>query len=233
MKKNGLFADAKLMKNEAKTIFIVQKCLNLGLHNTIKPPHTQSMKLEHIAIACIAPICFAGLYCCKSASEATDPGTVKTVTPRGPAGIKSNILPGSHAPSGTLRASLPHAVIYRTNGDWDKYVSITLNTQGTAPVSFPDPCDVGGQSVPIHLEDGWLLDRRGGIGPNTVFLDYTYTQYHALEHVPDIDTLMARIIPGARVLETRRLPLPANPADTAAVNKLIRSGLPSPELVIP
>lgn len=52
--KLGLFADAKLMKNEAKTIFKVQKCLN---YNSIKPHHTQPMKVEHIAIACIAPVC--------------------------------------------------------------------------------------------------------------------------------------------------------------------------------
>ena len=130
------------------------------------------------------------------------------------------------APAGGRPAAyMPRAVIYRTNGDYNNNVTITLNAAGTAPVSYPGPGDVGVQSEPVVLDGGWLLDRRGGIGVQTHFLTYTYSQYHALPAPPAVETLMDSIIPAARVTEAYRLPLPAANVDTAAVNRLIRSGL--------
>ena len=121
---------------------------------------------------------------------------------------------------------IPRAVIYKTNGNYADCVPVTLNADGRSLQSFPGPGDVSPDSRPLPLADGWLLDRRGGIGPNTAFLTYTYAQYAALPAVPSMAELMARINKSARVTEAVRLTIPATPADTAACNRLIRDGLP-------
>lgn len=123
-------------------------------------------------------------------------------------------------------AYIPRAVIYKTNGDYNDNVTITLNRQRTAPATFPDPHDVGANSTPLQLADGWLLDRRGGIGEYSVFLTYTYSQYATLPAPPSIENLMKAIIPGAQVTDAVRLTIPASPIDTAKCNQLIRMGLP-------
>ena len=129
------------------------------------------------------------------------------------------------ARTGTRLSQLPRAVVYRTNGNWNDHVTMNLDAAGTAPLSFPAPGDVSAQSAPLPVADGWLLDRRGGIGTNTVFLRWTWAEYHALAEAPDVATLMANIIDGARVTEVRRLPITASQArqDTAAVNAAIRA----------
>lgn len=139
----------------------------------------------------------------------------------GDAEAVQTVAPAGGRPS----AYMPRAVIYRTNGDYNNNVTITVNAAGTAPVSYPGPGDVGEQSVPVVLDGGWLLDRRGGIGAQTRFLTYTYSRYHELPAPPAVETLMESIIPEARVTAAYRLPLSAANVDTAAVNKLIRDGL--------
>ena len=126
----------------------------------------------------------------------------------------------------TRVSMIPRAVIYKTNGNYADCVPVTLNADGRSLQSFPGPGDVSPDSRPLPLADGWLLDRRGGIGPNTAFLTYTYAQYAALPAVPSMAELMARINKSARVTEAVRLTIPATPADTAACNRLIRDGLP-------
>lgn len=158
---------------------------------------------------------------------ASTPASADTATP-GSSSLVIGGAPRIGSQTGPGVTALPHAVIYKTNGDYDNNVTITLNDSGQAPVSYPGPGDVGTQSTPLRLADGWLLDRRGSIGPKTVFLSYTYDEYHALPQVPAVSTLMSKIIPGARVEEAYRLPMTANAAlaDTSAVNNLIREGLP-------
>lgn len=120
---------------------------------------------------------------------------------------------------------LPKAVIYKTNGVYNDHVAISLNADGTAPLSFPGPGDVSADSAPLVMDGGWLLDRRGGVGLNTAFLRWTYDEYHRLPQVPDVAQLMANIIPGARVTAVHRLDMTASQArnDTAAVNAAIRA----------
>lgn len=128
---------------------------------------------------------------------------------------------------GAVPAFLPRAVIYRTNGDYDDRVPVTLDATRTSIVSYPAPTDVTSASAPLVLADGWLLDRRGGISMNSAFLDWTYAQYAAMSHAPSIAEIMAHIIPEARVTAIRALPLTATGAlaDTARVNTMIRSKL--------
>lgn len=128
---------------------------------------------------------------------------------------------------GATPAFLPRAVIYRTNGDYDDRVPVTLDATRTSIVSYPAPTDITSASVPLVLADGWLLDRRGGISVNSAFLDWTYAQYAAMSHTPSIAEIMSHIIPEARVTAIRALPLTATEAlaDTARVNTMIRSKL--------
>lgn len=119
---------------------------------------------------------------------------------------------------------LPRAVIYRTNGDYDDRVTVTLDATRTTLMSYPAPTDVNADSAPLVVADGWLLDRRGGIGPNTAFLDWSYAEYAAFPSVPSPADIMAHVIADARVTATRALPITASEAlaDTAVVNEFIR-----------
>lgn len=118
----------------------------------------------------------------------------------------------------------PKAVIYKTNGDYNDNVPVNLNPQRNSLVSYTDPRDVSAErSTPIKLDEGWLLDRRGGIGTNTAFLNITYTDFHNLEKVPSHTELMNMVIPEARVTEAKRLNMSFMQAqnDINAVNALI------------
>ncbi len=119
---------------------------------------------------------------------------------------------------------VPRAIIYRTNGDYDQNVPITMD--GNRIVSFPAPSDLR-SATPLPLADGYLLDRRG-ISQNSVFITYTYPEYASLSEAPTIDALKSAIIPGARITRIVRLPMTLSTAqsDTAAINRLIREGLP-------
>lgn len=120
-------------------------------------------------------------------------------------------------------AAIPRAVIYRTNGDYNDRVMVILDSSRTSLVSFPAPSDVTRSSSPLVMAGGWLLDRRGGIGYNSAFLDWTYADYSALPSAPSPSEIVAHIIPGARVTALEALPLTATEAlaDTALVNRLI------------
>lgn len=132
---------------------------------------------------------------------------------------------GGNMRGGGTADILPRAVIYRTNGDYNDNVSVTLDASRTALVSYPDPADVTSASSPVAVGDGWLLDRRGGIGPNSAFLGWTYSEYSNLPAAPSPSEILAHIIPDARVIAMDALPIPATEAmaDTAAVNRLIQS----------
>ncbi len=122
--------------------------------------------------------------------------------------------------------TIPRAVIYRTNINVNDNVPITVSADGLRILSFPGPGDVGTFSTPIELADGWLLDRRGGIGQNTLFLTYTYSEYSELREAPAIQILLEHIIPQAKVTDTYRLDVTVQEAlsDTASINNLIRKG---------
>ncbi len=122
-------------------------------------------------------------------------------------------------------AAKPFAVIYKTNRDLDNHVTIGYDRATRTIISYPAPTDVDTLSAPMHLIDGWLLDRRGGIGDNTAFLRWTYGEYCAMKTVPTLSEIRAAIMPDARVTEVKRLDITTFEAqqDTAAVNAYIRT----------
>ena len=102
--------------------------------------------------------------------------------------------------------ALPMTLVYLTNGDYADNVPVTMDQSGKSLASYPDPHDIHASSRPIKLAEGWLLDRRG-ISSTSVFLDYTYKEYAALESCPSPDELMKHVIKGSCVTEIRQLPL--------------------------
>ena len=101
-------------------------------------------------------------------------------------------------------SALPHAVIYKMNGDYADKVAIQVDAQGNV-VSFPAPQDVKGME-PVALKDGWYLSRQG-IGPNSVLTRWTFAEYSALKSVPTIAELKAAILPAAKITEIKTLPM--------------------------
>lgn len=119
--------------------------------------------------------------------------------------------------------ALPPAVIYKTNGNYEDHVTAAYDPATRTFTYYPAPTDISVASQPMKMNNGWLLDRQGGIGPNTVFLKWTYAEYSHLKTVPTVQQLEQAIIPGARVTEVHSLDITANQAiaDPASVNRLI------------
>ncbi len=123
-------------------------------------------------------------------------------------------------------AALPSAIVYRTSGNYNNHVPVTLNSDGTAILSYPDPRDVASPNVtPIELENGYLLDRRG-VNLNTAYLDYTYEEYAALGNTPSTKELMEHILAKNAITEMYRLPIKASEAiaNPDICNKFITNG---------
>lgn len=120
---------------------------------------------------------------------------------------------------------LPKAQIYRTTCERADLVPVNFSPDGKNIVSYPAPGDLPSTS-PVRLAGGWLLDRRG-INPATRFTSFTYAEYQAMEHAPTPQELMRNIDQTCRITEIRALPMTTSEAiaDTAAVNRMIRTGL--------
>lgn len=115
-------------------------------------------------------------------------------------------------PQAASTRALPKAVIYKMNGNYAHNVPIVINRSTNKVVSYPAPSDITSNSTPIALNDGWYLDRRGGIGENTVFLSYTYDEYRNLKQAPSASELIERIIPESKVTQYEALPITLNEA---------------------
>lgn len=114
-------------------------------------------------------------------------------------------------------------VVYKTNGNWNEYVPVTLNPERTAVVSYPAPSDLVG-ATPVKLRDGFLLDRRG-ISTNTAFTRWTYAEYAALPEPPSTKEILANIIPEAKVTAIYRTNIPVGTPDAVTLcNEAISSG---------
>lgn len=159
------------------------------------------MKLTNITLC--AALCVSVAACSSRKSAVVEPATVAAV------------------PSTPMKA-LPKAVVYKMSGDATaQNVPITVAPETGEIISYPGPGDIAGQE-PISLGNGWLLDRRG-ISENTRFTRWTYAEYQALKQPPTLSEIKAAIIPGARAVDLRRLPMTPwdAAADTAAVIKLL------------
>lgn len=132
-----------------------------------------------------------------------------------------------------MRPFVPKAQVYRTNGNYNDNVPIQVAGDGKTLISFPAPTDIDNQTKPLPLADGFLLDRRG-ISANSRFTTYTYAGYAALPAPPSVENLLKAIIPQAMITELVALPMTTQEAlaDTAAVNRLIRTGFPGCNVII-
>lgn len=176
----------------------------------------------------------AGAVSCRSPKAGTETAapnnTAATAAQAQPA--TGSVLIGASPVRATKPANmLPKAVIYKTNGNYNDYVPVSLTADGRGLFSYPAPSDIGAWCLPVPLADGWLLDRRG-LGRNPAFTTYTYRQYAALPQAPTQQQLLNAINPQARVTVAVQLPLVAADVDTAAVNSLIRRGLPGCKTII-
>lgn len=115
---------------------------------------------------------------------------------------------------------IPKAKIYRTNLPSDSLVPITVSPNGQFVTSFPAKSDL--VNPPVHLVDGWLLDRRG-IQPSSVFTRFTYADY---ETPADPNSLLRELNRSVRVTEIVELPMPYGEVTPAIADSLIRAGLP-------
>lgn len=90
----------------------------------------------------------------------------------------------------------PKVVIYKTKENYYLHVPVNLSADKKSIVSYPAPSDVfinGEPTLPLKLEDGYLLDRRG-IGEGCAFLKWTYYEYNRLNHTPDSGEMMKMIL---------------------------------------
>lgn len=119
-------------------------------------------------------------------------------------------------------------IIYKTNGDYNKNVPVTLSDDKTDIISFPDITDVyyaGKLAYPTQLANGYLLDNRG-VSKNVAFLKYTYEEYSKLASTPSKEELLKVIISKNPLVEIYKCDkLPKN--DIQKLNEFIQKGLPN------
>ncbi len=106
--------------------------------------------------------------------------------------------PKSHLTESTNgnKVTGPQVVIYKTKENYYLHVPVNLSADKKSFVSYPAPSDVyinGEPALPVKLEEGYLLDKRG-IGEGCAFLKYTYYEYHRLSRTPDAAELMKMIL---------------------------------------
>ena len=85
-------------------------------------------------------------------------------------------------------------VVYKTNKNYNRQVAVTLNTDKTMVISYPDPSDIRSfRPYPIHLKSQYLLDQRG-IDSNVAFLKLSYRQYSKLKVAPEPNFILSNLI---------------------------------------
>jgi len=90
----------------------------------------------------------------------------------------------------------PPMIIYKTIGNYNDFVPVTLSEDGNSIVSYPAPSDlkVGEELMqPTPLKDGFLIDNRG-INEHTAFTNIPYTEYAGMKEAPKLEELMNRIV---------------------------------------
>lgn len=114
-------------------------------------------------------------------------------------------------------------IIYKTTQDFSPYVPVILSADKSSIVSYPGPNDIyyeGELALPVALEDGYWLDRRG-INQNVAFLDITYEEFAAMKERMSPDELFARVQDDAPLLACYDC---GNLADRERLNLLIKGG---------
>lgn len=111
----------------------------------------------------------------------------------------SALFSGCHSSSKNTKPSGvtgPGVIVYKTTDNYFFHVPVTLSQDKKTLVSYPAPSDLllnGELALPVKLEGGYLLDRRG-INENSAFLKWTYYEYSRLDHTPKPEELMRMIL---------------------------------------
>ncbi len=123
-------------------------------------------------------------------------------------------------------ASGPPVLVYKTKANYNNLVPVILSDDRTEIVSYPHPGDIktgSGFSLPVILNDGYLLDNRG-IGKNVAFLKMTYEEYTKLANAPSIKELYDNIVDKDPLIELCDCGVKSAFIDqTKQLNKLIKS----------
>ncbi|MDY0344118.1 MAG: hypothetical protein RBR28_11125 [Lentimicrobium sp.] len=96
----------------------------------------------------------------------------------------------------TVQQPGPRTYIYQTTADYYLQVPVTLSDDKKELHSYPSPGDVyykGELALPVQLENGFLLDRRG-IHPQSAFTKWTYAEYSRLKQTPTQDEIMDMLL---------------------------------------
>ena len=134
-----------------------------------------------------------------------------------------------HAISSGSKLDIPGAkcIIYKTRGDYLRFVPVILTVDKSGLVSFPGITDLtrnGQLAFPTLLTDGYLLDNRG-IGKDVAFLKLSYEEYVKLPSTPRAEELMKMILDDDPLLEMYDCGnLSQYPDPPESMNQLIRSG---------
>jgi hypothetical protein len=118
----------------------------------------------------------------------------------------------------------PPVIIYKTRKDYSDKVPIGLSDDKMSVISYPDKIDIyhGGKfATPTLLVNGYLLDNRG-IGINSAFTTYSYSEYSQLPATPTAETLFSQIIDNDPFIEIYFCKCSR---DTVGLNRMIREGL--------
>lgn len=91
-------------------------------------------------------------------------------------------------------SALPNVFIYKTKNDYSNQIAVTMDEAKEEIISYPDPSDIDPEtSKPVQLGNGYLLDNQG-INFNSVFIDYTFEEYAALNKPPSISEMKTHIL---------------------------------------
>jgi hypothetical protein len=119
---------------------------------------------------------------------------------------------------------LPKTIIYKTTNDYTNYVPVMLDNAKQKLISYPDPTDTytgTGFMTPQLLAGGFLLDKRG-ITINSVFTNYTYSEYSQMKAVPSPQEILNNIKDKNPLTALYQCPLTT---DTTILNQWIQDGL--------
>lgn len=103
----------------------------------------------------------------------------------------------------------PATRAFKPGGDYADKVMVTLSPDFREVISYPECNEVDSSMAPVKLARGYYLDR-GGVGPNTVFLRWTYDEYSRLPETPTPSQIIEAVIPDSHVAEIIEIPLGKN-----------------------
>jgi hypothetical protein len=88
--------------------------------------------------------------------------------------------------------SLPHLLVYKTKGNYNKLVPVELSADKSSVSFYPSPKDVANNPAPVKLKHGYWLSK-SGISTRTAFLSISIKEYSKLSAPPSRTELFEKI----------------------------------------